>query len=71
MLVIQGTKAKPTDLPTTPAPAPLHAEELAAVKPGNGLGFFFSGKAKLDALNLQLAQHKTYQTQTCRRDFLL
>ena len=56
-----GTKAKPTDLPTTPAPAPVTAEELAAVKQGNGLGFFLSGKAKLDALNLQLAQHKTYQ----------
>ena len=56
-----GTKAKPTDLPTAPAPAPVTAEELAAVKPGNGLGFFLSGKAKLDALNLQLAQHKTYQ----------
>ena len=56
-----GTKAKPTDLPTTPAPAPVTAEELAAIKPGNGLGFFLSGKAKLDALNLQLAQHKTYQ----------
>jgi len=56
-----GTKAKPTDLPTTPAPAPVTAEELAAVKPGNGLGFFLSGKAKLDALNMQLAQHKTYQ----------
>jgi hypothetical protein len=37
------------------------AEELAAVKPGNGLGFFLSGKAKLDALNLQLAQHNTFQ----------
>ena len=56
-----GTKAKPTDLPTAPAPAPVTAEELASVKPGNGLEFFFSGKAKLDALNLQLAQHKTYQ----------
>jgi hypothetical protein len=29
------------------------AEQRAAVKPGNALGFFFSGKAKLDALNLQ------------------
>ena len=38
------------------------SEELAAVEPGNALGFFFSGKAKLDALNLQLAQHRTYQT---------
>jgi hypothetical protein len=56
-----GTKAKPTDLPTAPAPAPVTAEELAAVKPGNALGFFLSGKAKIDALNLQLAQHKTYQ----------
>jgi hypothetical protein len=56
-----GTKAKPTDLPTTPAPAPVTVEELAAVKPGNGLGFFLSGKAKLDALNLQLAQHNTFQ----------
>ena len=56
-----GTKAKPTDLPTTPAPAPATAEELAAVKPGNALGFFLSGKAKIDALNLQLAQHTTYQ----------
>lgn len=58
-----GSKAKPTDLPTTPAPAPVTAEELAAVKPGNVLGFFFSGKAKLDSLNLQLAQHHTYQTK--------
>ena len=56
-----GTKAKPTDLPTAPAPAPATAEELAAVKPGNALGFFLSGKAKIDALNLQLAQHTTYQ----------
>lgn len=56
-----GTKAKPTDLPTAPAPAAVTAEEFAAVKSGNGLGFFLSGKAKLDALNLQLAQHKTYQ----------
>ena len=56
-----GTKAKPTDLPTVPAPAAVTSEELSAVEPGNALGFFFSGKAKLDALNLQLAQHKTYQ----------
>jgi hypothetical protein len=56
-----GSKAKPTDLPTAPAPAPVTAEQLAAVKPGNALGFFFSGKAKLDALNLQLAQHNTFQ----------
>ena len=55
------TKAKPTDLPTTPAPAPATAEQLAAVKQGNALGFFFSGKAKLDVLNLQLAQHNTFQ----------
>ena len=58
-----GSKAKPTDLPTTPAPAAVTSEELAAVEPGNVLGFFFSGKAKLDALNLQLAQHRTYQTK--------
>ena len=58
-----GDKAKPTDLPTTPAPAAVTSEELAAVEPGNALGFFFSGKAKLDALNLQLAQHRTYQTK--------
>jgi hypothetical protein len=58
-----GTKARPTDLPTTPAPVPVAAEAFSAVKPGNAFGFFFSGKAKLDALNLQLAQHKTYQLQ--------
>lgn len=56
-----GSKAKQTDLPTTPAPAPATAEEISAAKPGNFLGFFFSGKAKLDSLNLQLAQYKTYQ----------
>ena len=56
-----GSKAEPTDLPSTPAPAPVTAEQLAAVKPGNGLGFFFSGRAKLNSLNLQLAQHNTYQ----------
>lgn len=56
-----GSKAKPTDLPTTPAPAAVSPEEIAAVSPGNFLGFFFTGKAKLDALNLQLAQYKTYQ----------
>lgn len=58
-----GSKAKPTDLPTTPAPSPVTPEALSAVKPGNALGFFFSGKAKLDALNLQLAQHRTYQSK--------
>ena len=58
-----GTKAKPTDLPTTPAPSPVTPEQLAAVKPGNVFDFFLSGKAKLDALNLQLAQHKTYQVK--------
>ena len=58
-----GSKAKPTDLPTAPAPAPVTAEELASVAPGNVLGFFFSGKSTLDALNLQLAQHRTYQAR--------
>ena len=58
-----GSRAKPTDLPTTPAPAAVTSEELAAVEPGNVLGFCFSGKAKLYALNLQLAQHRTYQTK--------
>ena len=56
-----GSKPKPTDLPTTPAPDPVTVEELAAVKPGNIFDFVISGKAKLNALNLQLAQHKTYQ----------
>ena len=58
-----GSKAKPTDLPTAPAPAAVTTEELASVAPGNVLGFFFSGKSKLDALNLQLAQHRTYQAR--------
>jgi hypothetical protein len=58
-----GTKAKPTDLPTTPAPAAVTPETLAAATKQSGLSFFFKGRAKQAVLELMLAQHRTYQAR--------
>jgi hypothetical protein len=58
-----GSKAKPTDLPTTPAPAAVTPETLAAATKQSGLSFFFKGRAKQAELELMLAQHRTYQAR--------
>jgi hypothetical protein len=58
-----GSKAKPTDLPSTPAPAAVTAEVLAAATKQSSLSFFFSGRAKQAELELALAQHRTYQSR--------
>ena len=56
-----GSKAKPTDLPTMPAPAAVTPEELAGATKQSGLSFFLKGRAEQAALELMLAQHRTYQ----------
>jgi hypothetical protein len=58
-----GSKAKPTDLPTTPAPAAVSPEALSAATKQSGFSFFFSGRAKQAELELMLAQHHTYQSR--------
>ena len=55
-----GSKAKPTDLPTTPAPEPVTSEELTTATKQSGFSFFLKGRAKYGALKLALAQHHTY-----------
>ena len=56
-----GSKAKPTDLPTTPAPAAVSPEALSAATKQSGFSFFFKGRAKQAELELALAQHNTFQ----------
>jgi hypothetical protein len=58
-----GSKAKPTDLPSIPAPAAVTPEEIAAATKQSGLSFFFKGRAKQAELELMLAQHHTYQAR--------
>ena len=58
-----GSKAKPTDLPSTPAPAAITPEVLAAATKQSSLSFFFTGRAKQAELELALAQHRTFQTK--------
>lgn len=58
-----GSKGKPTDLPTTPAPAPVTAEELSGAQPQSAWSYFLKGRAKQSKMELALAQHRTYQTR--------
>lgn len=58
-----GSKGKPTDLPTTPAPAAVTAEELSGAHPQSALSYFLKGRAKQSQMELALAQHRTYQTR--------
>ncbi len=59
-----GANAKPTDLPTTPAPAAVTSEELAAVEPGNALGFFlWKSKARCAESAVSAASHLPSQAR--------
>jgi hypothetical protein len=58
-----GSRAKPTDLPTTPAPPAVDPAVLSAATKQSALSFFFTGRAKQAQLELALAQHRTYQTR--------
>ena len=58
-----GSKGKATDLPTTPAPTAVTAEELSGAKPQSAWSYFLKGRAKQSQMELALAQHHTYQTR--------
>ena len=58
-----GSKAKPSDLPSIPAPAAVTTEELSAATKQSGFSFFIKGRAKQAELELMLAQHHTYQSR--------
>ena len=60
---IPGGKGNPADLPTTPAPDAVSAEELSNAKPQSSLSYFFKGRAKHSQMELALGQHRTYQTR--------
>jgi hypothetical protein len=56
-----GSRAKPTDLPTTPAPAAVDPAIFSAATQQSALSYFFTGRAKQAELELALGQHHTYQ----------
>jgi len=58
-----GSKAKPTDLPTTQAPAAVAPETLNAATKQSAVSYLFTGRAKQSQMELALAQHHTYQTR--------
>jgi hypothetical protein len=58
-----GSKLKPTDLPTMPAPAAVTPDELSAAAKKSVWSFFLSGRVKRNRMDLALAQHRTYETR--------
>ena len=65
LIVVNGltslSSLDPDSLPTTPAPAPVTPEVLDATKKRSSLSYLFGGRTKQARLDIQLAQHKTYQ----------
>lgn len=58
-----GSKLKPADLPTMPAPAAVTPEELNAANKKSVWSFVLSGRVQKNRMTLALAQHRTYETR--------